>query len=83
MNEIEINQDFIKKFAEKLTSDVAKTKEFNKVINDLKQQVRKDTAKEILQDLYNQAKSTVWEAIEWTTDDIKQYAKKYRVEVDE
>lgn len=52
-------------------------------INDLKEQVQKETAKEILQDLYNQANSTVWAAIEWTTDDIKQYAKKYGVEVDE
>lgn len=52
-------------------------------LNKEKEQVRKDTAKEILQDLYNQANSTVWEAIEWTTDDIKEYAKKYGVEVEE
>ena len=46
-------------------------------------EIRKVVAKEILQDLYNQA-NNVWKAIEWTTDDIKQYAKeKYGVEVDE
>lgn len=45
-------------------------------------EIRKQTAKEILQDLYNQA-NNVWKAIEWTTEDIKQYATKYRVEVEE
>lgn len=47
-----------------------------------KEQIRKETAKEIFQDLYNQA-NNVWKAIEWTTEDIKQYATKYGVEVDE
>lgn len=78
MKEIEINEEFIKKFAEKLVN----TEEVKAVINELKQQVRKETAKEILQDLYDQA-NNIWEAIEWTTEDIKQYAQKYGVEVDE
>ena len=45
------------------------------------EEAKKQTAKEILQDLYNQA-NNVWQAIEWTTDDLKQFAKKYGVEVD-
>lgn len=44
--------------------------------------IRRETAKEIFQDLYKQA-NNVWQAIEWTTDDLKQFAKKYDIEIDE
>lgn len=53
-------------------------------VNDSRvEQAKRQTAKAILQDLYNQANNQ-WQAIEWTTEDIKQYAKdKHGVEVEE
>ena len=44
------------------------------------EQLQRQTAKEIFQDLYNQANNQ-WQVIEWTTEDIEQQAKKHGVEI--
>lgn len=71
----------VKQLQEAVKQPVILTEEFKN--SPIYKQIRKETAKEILQDLYNQANNQ-WQAIEWTTEDIKQYAKdKHGVEVDE
>lgn len=45
--------------------------------------IRKETAKEILQELYEESISNISETVELTTFQIKQKAKQYEVEVEE
>lgn len=87
LNEVTLKLDLgdrtpeeIKEIMEKF-SKAAETSSCTAVPNN-EEQIRKQVAKEILQDLYDQA-NNIWQAIEWTTEDIKQYAQKYGVEVDE
>lgn len=45
--------------------------------------IKKETAREILEPLYKAARSNTFNEIELTSDDIKELAKKYGAEVEE
>ena len=52
------------------------------VYQKVKKQAEKDTAKEILQELFDEATSNVSETVELTTFQIEQFAERYGVEVE-